>query len=452
MSSTTKDRGFPAENPLSSYWLQNPHQLATFRSSDKVPDQCDIAIIGTGLAGVATAYHILSDPALKTKPSIVLLEARQACTGATGRNGGHLKLAPWVARRVGAQYGPSAAAEVVAYQLDQLAALKGVIEKEKIDCEFSLTRSFDVFFDEDHSREMQEFVSTQQAEGAPWAQHMTWIDASESEKVTGIKNSKGAISVPAVSLWPYKLVTALLSKVVELGGTLFTETCVTEVEELPGQTRLTTSRGVLNAKKTIFATNAYTTALLPQYKGVITPFKGQNSHLSPSPSFKVPKFLDHTYNLHFDNKYADYLNPRPDNTIILGGAKWTYEDKLDRAKWWNCTDDTTLINDAATEHFDSVMADHFLGWENAEAHHDFVWTGIMGETPDAMPHVGLVPGSRNQWILAGFNGAGMTMIFTTAKAVSKMILHEVVYEDTDLPRLFKTTAERLTVKNPGFSE
>lgn len=87
MSSTTKDRGFPAENPLSSYWLQNPHQLATFRSSDKVPDQCDIAIIGTGLAGVATAYHILSDPALKTKPSIVLLEARQACTGATGRNG-----------------------------------------------------------------------------------------------------------------------------------------------------------------------------------------------------------------------------------------------------------------------------------------------------------------------------------------------------------------------------
>lgn len=92
-------------------------------------------------------------------------------------------MAPWVARRVGAQYGPSAAAEVVAYQLDQLAALKGVIEKEKIDCEFSLTRSFDVFFDEDHSREMQEFVSTQQAEGAPWAQHMTWIDASESEKV-----------------------------------------------------------------------------------------------------------------------------------------------------------------------------------------------------------------------------------------------------------------------------
>lgn len=76
----------------------------------------------------------------------------------------------------------------------------------------------------------------------------------------------------------------------------------------------------------------------------------------------------------------------------------------------------------------------------------------MGETPDALPHVGIVPGSRNQWILAGFNGAGMTMTFTTAKAISKMIVHEVVYEDTDLPRLFKTTTERLAVKNPGILE
>lgn len=58
---------------------------------------------------------------------------------------------------------------------------------------------------------------------------------------------------------------------------------------------------------------------------------------------------------------------------MLGGAKWTYEHDL--KIWWNNVDDTTLINDATTEHFDSVMADHFYGWENARAHHDMVWTG-----------------------------------------------------------------------------
>lgn len=165
----------------------------------------------------------------------------------------------------------------------------------------------------------------------------------------------------------------MLSKVLELGGQLYTETCVTEVKEDAGHATLTTPRGTLIAKKTIFATNAYTAALLPQYESIITPFKGQNSHLSPAPSFTPPNPLINTYNLHFDSHYADYLIPRPDGTIMLGGAKWTYEHDL--KIWWNNVDDTTLINDATTEHFDSVMADHFYGWENARAHHDMVWTG-----------------------------------------------------------------------------
>lgn len=177
-----------------------------------------------------------------------------------------------------------------------------------------------------------------------------------------------------MSLWPYKLVTALLSKVLQLGGQLYTETCVTKVkEEDTGETTLTTARGNLRAKKTVFATNAYTAALLPQYEEIITPFKGQNSHLSPAPSFTPPKPLSSTYNLHFDSHYADYLIPRPDGGIMLGGAKWTYEH--DRKIWWNNVNDSTLINSAATDHFDSVMADHFYGWENAGAHHDMVWSG-----------------------------------------------------------------------------
>lgn len=87
MSLKSRERGFPVESPTASYWLKDPHPLASYRSSDTIPKQCDVAIIGTGLAGVATAYHILTDPGLMEKPRVVLLEARQSCTGATGRNG-----------------------------------------------------------------------------------------------------------------------------------------------------------------------------------------------------------------------------------------------------------------------------------------------------------------------------------------------------------------------------
>jgi len=109
------------------------------------------------------------------------------------------------------------------------------------------------------------------------------------------------------------------------------------------------------------------------------------------------------------------------------------------------------------------MADHFYGWENAQANHDRVWTGsecktytdcylilichvVMGSTPDALPHAGKVPGSKNQWILAGFNGIGMFQIFTMAQAVAEMVIRGLEYEDTGLSGLFKATDARLAVR------
>jgi glycine/D-amino acid oxidase-like deaminating enzyme len=72
----------------------------------------------------------------------------------------------------------------------------------------------------------------------------------------------------------------------------------------------------------------------------------------------------------------------------------------------------------------------------------------MGATPDLFPHVGKVPGSENQWILAGFNGAGMLMIFTMTQAIAKMLREGVTYEETGLPEHFKSTMERLTANVP----
>jgi glycine/D-amino acid oxidase-like deaminating enzyme len=49
------------------------------------PQDVDIVIIGSGLTGALIAYNLLSRPG--PKPSILMLEARTAASGATGRNG-----------------------------------------------------------------------------------------------------------------------------------------------------------------------------------------------------------------------------------------------------------------------------------------------------------------------------------------------------------------------------
>lgn len=66
----------------------------------------------------------------------------------------------------------------------------------------------------------------------------------------------------------------------------------------------------------------------------------------------------------------------------------------------------------------------------------------MGYTEDSRPHVGLVPGESGHFILAGFNGAGMLSIFLVARGIARMVQHDISYEDTGLPRAFKTVPER----------
>lgn len=67
----------------------------------------------------------------------------------------------------------------------------------------------------------------------------------------------------------------------------------------------------------------------------------------------------------------------------------------------------------------------------------------MGITEDSFPHVGLVPGQEDHFILAGFNGSGMSYIFLVAKAIARMAHEGISYEETGLPAVFKTVPGRI---------
>lgn len=77
----------PAQHALTSWWRTQLHQLDDYVSSDSVPKESDIVIIGAGISGASVAYHLLQQHKGPNPPRITILEARQTCSGATGRNG-----------------------------------------------------------------------------------------------------------------------------------------------------------------------------------------------------------------------------------------------------------------------------------------------------------------------------------------------------------------------------
>ena len=74
----------PRSNPTTSYWQDPPDEIADHRSTATLPEEADVVIIGSGITGAAVAWNLLESDVKRT---IVMLEARQTCSGATGRNG-----------------------------------------------------------------------------------------------------------------------------------------------------------------------------------------------------------------------------------------------------------------------------------------------------------------------------------------------------------------------------
>ena len=75
----------PPTTPTKSYW-QDPTNalLSDYISADVLPAEIDTIIIGSGITGANIAYNLLQQP---HHGSVLMLEARQVCSGATGRNG-----------------------------------------------------------------------------------------------------------------------------------------------------------------------------------------------------------------------------------------------------------------------------------------------------------------------------------------------------------------------------
>lgn len=133
----TTPQYFPVDDPTVPYWHSEEDEFRNIRSTPDLPLETDILIIGGGYAGAATAYwtYKLSEEEEgkgkegKTPPKILLVESRYIASGATGRNGGHLK--PDYYReylKFEKDLGMEQAASIGNFEYDHIAALKRTIE------------------------------------------------------------------------------------------------------------------------------------------------------------------------------------------------------------------------------------------------------------------------------------------------------------------------------------
>jgi glycine/D-amino acid oxidase-like deaminating enzyme len=346
--------------------------------------------------------------------------------------------------------GLAAGAELAEFELAHVQALRDVIVKEQIDCDFVLHRTVDVWCNDDGAAGAKQVYDRMCAHSLSYMRDVFFKHGGEAEALSGVKGAKAMASFTAASLWPYKFITHLLKKMAASGDVnLQTHAPVTRVvPDEKGGFVVETPRGSMHAGRVVHANNAFVAGLLPEYKQSIVPCKGICCRITV-PEGTVAPHLPNSYIVRDEDKTLSYLVSRTDGSIVVGGAATRFRPH--RSQWYDNIDDRVLPS-GGEEYYDGYMQRTFRGWEDSGAQVDQIWTGVMGYSYDSLSHVGEVPGRPQQYIVAGFNGHGMPVIWLAAKGLAQMINEGVEFEKTGVPRVMKTTQARIDRARSGKEE
>ncbi|KXT04198.1 hypothetical protein AC578_103 [Pseudocercospora eumusae] len=435
----------PTKESTKSFWHTEPSALLLgHRSTRNIPETADVVIIGSGITGASIAHHLLTAESIG-KPKVVLLEAREACWGATGRNGGHCQ--PIFFEH---PHDPS----IGRFELQTFYTLQNLIKEENIDCEFVAQPGVRAIYSRSHLNDAELALLTMKDTAPDLSAMMKLVTDRDELNALRIPTALGAIVTDvAARMWPYKFVSHILENLLtsnNLSGSfnLQTLTPVTKLEDSTSHTTVHTERGRIKASRVILATNAYTSHLLPKFSDLIVPCRGQMSSLIPAPSVSGESRLKTSLGFLGDG-LDDYLIQRPNEKgghLMFGGGR-------QHGKSIGVTDDS-FIDDETGKYLRTRLVEALNLPEGGMLEATHIWTGIMGFSRDEHPWVGKVPDMENVWIAAGFTGHGMPNTWLSGKAVAGMVLKNlegtgevesvaVARKETGLPECYVVTRERM---------
>jgi glycine/D-amino acid oxidase-like deaminating enzyme len=383
--------GPPVNNPLPSYWQDLEFPIANFAKPladvSNPTEPYDYAIIGSGISGTMIAFNLL-----KAAPDarIVMLEAREICSGATGRNGGHTKAASYRSYMQHVQeLGKKEALKLARLEYANILETHRMAEEMSIDCGSKLCDTVDVIYDRAifelgklAIQALRADAAEDEKESGKMAYYKIYEDIGklQDEFMTATTNTNftlsereelaGAIKYLAGRIHAYYFTTGVLQSCVNRGLQLCANTPVHAIRPSSHTQKdsealwdVFTQYNTITASNVIIASNGYTPYLLNELQRAIVPMRGQITAQRPGSATKLPTPLPTTYSFIYREGY-EYMIPRPlpdgGQHIVIGGGLGRLSNA--GASEYGTVDDGTL-NPEISEYLRGSLPGYF-GAEN----------------------------------------------------------------------------------------
>jgi gamma-glutamylputrescine oxidase len=386
--------------PADSLWASTAAPLRTFPSlSGEI--HADVVIIGAGYTGLSAAHHIA-----RSGLAPVVVEANHPGWGASGRNGGVIT----------AKFRQSFSDIDVAHGRGMAKRMYEIAHEsveivEELVSEFGITAAR---LRRNGQIKAAHNVPTFEAAvaEAEWMKRemgdsdVRILDIYQVYEETGSKVFVGGVlNQGSGGIHPLNYLRGLAEGLAQRGIAIFQETPAIGISRDNGFVVVETPQGAVWAKQVIVATNAYSdlTPATRRLQQTLVPFRS-----AIIATERLPRAI------------AGRLMP----------AERTYTETKRMMRWFRMVDDRLVLggrgafgkqdSNAAFAALRRAMVGIFPELEGTAL--DFRWSGLVGMTLDAMPHIGRL--DERTLFAMGYNGAGVAMSSLMGRYLAALVRGE----------------------------
>jgi glycine/D-amino acid oxidase-like deaminating enzyme len=393
----------PRRNGDVSFWWNQLGRPAP-RVSLPGPTRADVVIVGAGYTGLWTAYYLKkAAPQLR----IVVLEARFAGFGTSGRNGGWLTNSVTGGREQYVKtHGRPAAERFQAAMNDTVDEVIRVAAAEGIDAGIVKGGEFTVAYDRAQQQRLEHAARTEQA----WAHtDVELLSKTAAQNRINVAGTTGALWHPhCARINPAALVAGLARTVEALGVELYENTPVSEI----APNRTVTGVGTVDAAFVVRATEGFTARLKGQHRTWLP----MNSSLIATEPLAASVWesigwegretlgdMAHAYM---------YAQRTSDDRIAIGGRGVPY-------RFGSKTDADGQTPQTTVDSLREILVRFFPATTSARIDH--AWSGVLGVPRDWAATVGLDPQTGLAWA-GGYVGTGVATTNLAGRTLTDLIL------------------------------
>ena len=363
------------------YWWERT--APPMEQDAELPKQVDVLIIGAGYTGLHAAIQTA-----RGARSTLVIDAEHAGWGGSSRNGGQVStgIKPSFTE-LAKKHGKDMALAIHSEGNNALQFTGDFISQEGLDCSYEVVGRFHAA----HNPVQYEKLARALAQQIPELKNDAYMlprAAQESELGTETYFG-GAIFPNDASLDPAAYHSGLLDKALAAGASVMSFCAAENINKHKQGFSIKTSKGIVQAKQVIIATNGYTGALTPKLQRRVIPIGSYVIATEAIDASLMQQLMPKNRIVSDTRKLVYYYRPSPDRSRIIFGGRVSLGET-------NPNLSGPKLHDALTHIFPAL--------KHTKISHS--WMGYVAFTFDTLMHQGKQDGL---YYAMGYCGSGVAM-------------------------------------------